>query len=429
MPARLLPLLLLFVVATALSAREFVSRDGKKTLEADFISLDEQAQTVKLRLPSGKFVDAELAYFKDEDQAYFEKMLEKYGAYLSVPPAYRRRFVSEERLANWNKPRVGARADEATLEGLRWLKQRQDPDGSWNEGSQTVAMTAMALMSYLGNGKTPLSEEFGESAMKAMIFLIANAEKNKGRLARSTEDKHWCYEHAVATYALAEAYAICNGLRIHIPNLKETVQRAGQLIIDNQHRTSGGWCYDYDRDGARGGDLSISGWQIQALSACRDTKLEFEGLNEALEKAADYVEQRANPSGGFGYSGKQGLGNFGYDTLTGVGVHTLYLMGRGDGREAKRGLAYIGRKSKFEYDTEWCDLYALYYEALAVRKSAKGRLWAEGRISQLLDHQKDDGSWPAPGGAGRPNAIAASFTSNSIYRQCLCLLVLESPYR
>jgi hypothetical protein len=50
-------------------------------------------------------------------------------------------------------------------------------------------------------------------------------------------------------------------------------------------------------------------------------------------------------------------------------------------------------------------------------------------MPQLIENQNPDGSWKAPGGGKKPNAVAAAFTSNVHYRNCLCLLILQSYYR
>ncbi len=353
------------------------------------------------------------------------------GTIQGIPIILKNRCTPEARMSRLKENGGTPECEEAVVKALRWMKGRQQADGSWSDGSQPVAMTAMSLLAYLGHCETPVSEEFGESCLRAITYLIANAQKNGGPLTKSTADKHWPYEHAIATYALAEAYTFCKPLDLQIPNLKETVQKAGQMIIDKQHSSSGGWDYSYDQSGARGGDLSIVGWHVQALKACKHTGLDFAGLRKTMMSAEDYIEARSNDQGGFGYSGTTGLGGFGYDTLTGVGVLSLQMVGRASSREARAGLRYIVEKSKFDYNGEWCDLYAHYYESQACMNRG-GKTWDhynELFRDQLLNNQNADGSWKVPGGGQKPNAVAASFTSNEHYRTCLCTLMLEVYYR
>ena len=55
-----------------------------------------------------------------------------------------------------------------------------------------------------------------------------------------------CYDHAVATYALCEAYTFCKQMDIpSISNLEKVVVKAVDRIIDAQC-PNGGWGYSYN---------------------------------------------------------------------------------------------------------------------------------------------------------------------------------------
>ena len=101
--------------------------------------------------------------------------------------------------------------------------------------------------------------------------------KNNGKLASDFKNDHWCYEHAIATYALGEALILTRAFGENIAQLEEAVLASGQFLINSQH-TGGGWDYGYSEDSQRGGDLSIVGWHLQALKACKQSGLEFENL-------------------------------------------------------------------------------------------------------------------------------------------------------
>jgi hypothetical protein len=98
---------------------------------------------------------------------------------------------------------------------------------------------------YLGHCETAQSEEFGETVLSAIIYLVDKAMKNNGKLATDLKDDHWCYEHAIATYALAEAYTLCTkSFGENINQLEEAVQASGQFLINSQH-SGGGWDYGH----------------------------------------------------------------------------------------------------------------------------------------------------------------------------------------
>jgi hypothetical protein len=292
-------------------------------------------------------------------------------------------------------------------------------------------MTGLALLAYLGHCETPLSEEFGDSCLKAITFLVNRGMAKDGVLSSSGEKNHLPYEHGIATYALAEAATFCKQLDINVPNLMEVTQKAGQYIISNQHE-GGGWDYGYDESGPRGGDLSVVAWQIQALKACKHTGLDFKNMTKCIRNGLEYVEARQGSDGGFGYSGKgDSHAPNGYHTLTGAGMLCLQMWGKESAGSVRSGGKYIEKKSKLEFNGEDCDLYGHYYEGQAMMNRG-GEQWTKYNAmfrDQILNNQNPDGSWKAPGGGKKPNAVAAGYTSNVHYRNCLCILMLEVYYR
>ena len=168
-------------------------------------------------------------------------------------------------------------------------RTHQGKDGSWGGGTK-VAYTGLVLLAYLGHCETPLSEEFGVTVQSAITFLVDNCQKNKGRLASNPQDKHWCYSHAIGAYAIAEAYTFCRQLNIPLPGLEDSVQMSIQWIIDNQNK-SGGWEYSYDEAGGRGGDMSITAWQLQALKAGKHTGLDFRNMSRCIRDALNILRR------------------------------------------------------------------------------------------------------------------------------------------
>jgi hypothetical protein len=326
--------------------------------------------------------------------------------------------------------------EEAVEKALQWLKRNQSKDGAW-PGS--VANTGFALLAYLGRCETPTSEVYGESCLAAITYLVNLGMTNKaGWLstnANPAANKQLCYEHAINTYALAEATTLWRLRKqrdgvIDIPNLEAVAQRAGQLIIDNQTR-EGGWEYGYAETSNRGGgDLSITAWQLQALKACKLTGLDFRNLMPCVKRSLDHVESLAGPDGGFGYTAP-GRGHSDYLTLTGAGALCLQIWGKESGAAVRNAARYVDGNTKFEYDTRFADLYGHYYEAQAMLNRG-GEQWRRYNAlfrEELLKHQQPDGSWKVPGGGGELRAVAPAYTKDATYRTCLCALMLEVYYR
>ena len=355
------------------------------------------------------------------------------GKWTAIPASHRKRCTPQDRLAQLEAGGGTPEIEEHVTRALRFLKQTQAPDGGWGNDHR-AAMTGLSLLAYLGRCETPLSEEFGDSCLKAMIFLIDRAAKQDGRFPDPAAGRHWPYEQAIATYALAEAHTMCRAVNLNIPNLAETVQRAGQMLIDRQH-ASGGWDYDYEEDSSRGGDLSITAWHIQALKACKLGGIEFRNLTRSLKRSLDYVEARQAADGSFGYTGTTPAGELPRPSLTGAGMLSLQMGGRESSRAVRKGARHALENSPFTWEGPDCDLYAHYYLAQAMFQRG-GKDWDtyQPRIrDSLTARQSPDGSWPKPGGGAKVHAVGALFTNDSPtgihYRTALATLMLEVYYR
>jgi hypothetical protein len=321
-----------------------------------------------------------------------------------------------ERMARLQETGGTAACDVAVVKGLQWLKSSQSQDGSWSGGP---AATGLALLAYLGHCETPLSEEFGDSCLRAITNLVNLGMKTNGQLSSQPGSHDAPYEHGIATYALAEATTFCKQLKINVPNLQQVTQQAGQFIIDNQH-PSGGWDYAYVETGNRGGDLSITAWQIQALKACEHSRLDFRNLQKCASNASAYVEKLAAPSGAFGYSNSGDGGG----RLTGAGMLCLQIWNKGSRSATRNGGRYIDQNVKLDYNSASGDLYCHYYNAQAMLNRG-GEQWKRYNAmfrEQLLQNQNVDGSFKSPGG-GNGKVRDAHFTT------CLASLMLEVYYR
>ena len=262
--------------------------------------------------------------------------------------------------------------------------------------------------------------------MRGIIYLVNLGMKNDGRMADQFTGNDWCYQHAIATYALGEAATFCKEIKQPVPNLMEITEKAGQYIIDNQN-PNGGWAYLYNtgKTGAHT-DTSVAGWQLQALKACSHTGIKFSGMKTCVDKGLDYLETCQNDNGGFGYSNKDNAGHGGgYFGLTGVGMLSHQMWGKGGSKEVRRAAKYIRENSKFDYNGKDSNLYAHYYESQAMMWSG-GKDWQhynELFRDQVLGNQDADGSWKSPGDKHTAGE------GNRIYRTALCTLMLEVYYR
>ena len=338
--------------------------------------------------------------------------------FLHIENSISKRCSKEDRLSRLKSNGGTPACEEAVLNGLRWLKDNQNDDGSW--GPQKNAMTGLVLLAYFGHCETPKSTEFGDSCQKAILYLVDYGMKNDGKLSGSMAANAGPYEHAIATYALAEATTFCKQIAYEIPSLTEVTEKAGQYIIDNQHE-SGGWAYGYSRADNAHNDSSVVGWQLQALKACSHIDIKFRGMDTSAKKGLKYLATCQAPDGSFGYTGPGGR-----TSLTGVGVLCHQMWGEGKSKEARDGVKFIKKNFKLDWKTTDSDLYSHYYASQAMMQ-AGGSDWKSYNSDfrdQLLNNQNSDGSWKAPAFSGHGQSA-----NSTVYNTTLCVLMMEVYYR
>ena len=323
--------------------------------------------------------------------------------------------------------------EEAVVKSRRWLKKQQNGNGSWGDGQFKASMTGITLLAYLAHCETPLSEEFGENVLKGISFLVDLGMKNPV-ISEQPGLKEVCYDHAVATYALCEAYTFCKQMDIpSISNLERVVVKAVDRILDAQC-PNGGWAYSYNNRINPNIDLSVTGWNVQALKAAehggiKPTKGE---IRTALRKAAMYCRKNVMPDGKFSYKEN---GENPRSSLVGVGVLSLQMTGNGSDSAARKGLDWIKNNVK---TLEWgkgsgtenvkSNLYMHYYCVQAAMNRG-GDVWASYNKAfrdAVLGGQKPDGSF-SNNDTGYAECLSGK--SKNIYRQCLATLMLETYYR
>lgn len=333
-----------------------------------------------------------------------------------VDVIYNGRCSAGDRMKRLKQSGGTVEGEAAVIKALDYFKATQNPDGSWSNQYQ-VAMTGFALLAYLGHCETPQSRNYGTTVSKAINYLIDNGLKNKGRLAVTAADSNqWVYEHAIATYALAEAYTLSMGFKNEIPQLKQVVKEAGDLIIEGQ-APSGGWNYRYGQ--ANTGDNSVGFWQMQALKACMHTKIWPESkFKRTIRNAHEFLTKVQGQDGAIGYreDSKRSPG------LTGGGLLCYQIWGEGDSKPAKRAMEYLVRNNT-SFDPRTSNLYYHYYNAQAFI-NAGGKEWEQYNLlfrDSLIKAQNPDGSWTQKVGSHGP--------VNDHMATALATLMLEVYYR
>ncbi|MHC4601208.1 MAG: prenyltransferase/squalene oxidase repeat-containing protein, partial [Planctomycetota bacterium] len=143
----------------------------------------------------------------------------------------------------------GRHTESAVLMGLIWLKNHQNPDGSWSSSSfhnnckkggcmgagvgSDLETTSMTLLAFLGAGHTHKHGKFKNTVKKALKFLKAsqNPDGSFGSGGTAVDSR----AHAVCTMAVAEAYGLSN----KSPLIQGLAQKAVDFLVDVQAPYSG----------------------------------------------------------------------------------------------------------------------------------------------------------------------------------------------
>ena len=304
------------------------------------------------------------------------------------------------------------------LKALWWLKKVQNPDGSWGK-AEMPAHTGLALLTFLAHGETPTSKHFGPTVKKAIMWLVNDpVGKRHGSHGRA-------YEHAIKSYALCEAYAMTG-----ISMIEDAMNKNIRRVIDGMQK---GGSYDYHYKKTNRQDLSLAGWNYQALKAAHVAGCEEKGLTEAIYKAIGWLKEHT-----------RGENKFPYDTrdnepkqskprpsMRAVGVLCLQLFGEGHCEEIKDDLEIIAKDDLAAYQWETNlrqSLYGWYYatQTMFQEGGAKWRAWNRKFQKVLNDSQHPEGYWHNPNISAK---VDGGDLTLKIYSTCLSALQLTVYYR
>ena len=122
---------------------------------------------------------------------------------------------------------AGASPQQTAVDhGLQWLAAHQDEDGRWDcdgfmkhdghaaaetagAGSAVhdVGATGLAVLAFLGAGNTMRSGPYKDQVKAGVRWLIGQQDQQSG-LIGTAQSHDFIYSHAIATWALCEAYGL-----------------------------------------------------------------------------------------------------------------------------------------------------------------------------------------------------------------------------
>ncbi len=301
-------------------------------------------------------------------------------------------------------------SEPAVLKSLEWLRDHQQSNGSWNEkgtasGGSSAGYTGLALLAFLAHGETPASADFGEAVAKGIRFLVENQD-SKGLF--QPVGHHTVYGHAMATYALAEAYTMTDNML-----LREPLERGVNVIMKGQMPNGG---YDYEYKIETRNDISAGAWHVQALKASSIALPDHPEIKKYFQKAMDgmLLGSKRNDNGErpFYYvvtnAGK--LDSRGPRMIiSSAGTLGLHLAGRAKSKEARESIKFIEKFADTDHLPRWGNMETLtkdehggeimlwYYTVQAFfQEDPNGKNFTRymaAMVKALAQNQASDGHW------------------------------------
>ncbi|MEX1024042.1 MAG: hypothetical protein WD226_03100 [Planctomycetota bacterium] len=329
--------------------------------------------------------------------------------------------------------------------GLAYLASVQQPDGGWGRrhrdakyGDVRIGKTGLALLAFLGAGHVPGRDGAHRETVERAIAYLTREVGSEGHIGDSN-----AYGHGIATYALAEAYALTSLTSLEAPLTKALGHLVANQTLVRDARNHGGWGYYGRRGGsAQRGDgwsrVSVTAWQVMALVSAASSGFELPG--GTLEYARTFLTSSWDERlGAYRYAHDPERLRSLYATLpasTPAALFALSLLGEDiAGPRYQRARRYIlerlptrlvaAQERDFVLQGDG-NLYYWAYATLALFRVG-GDEWQRWNLALkdlLLPAQAQDGSWPSES----PYSQFADDHDHT-YSTALAVLMLEVYYR
>jgi len=316
----------------------------------------------------------------------------------------------------------GSRASEAAVNAaLRWLAIHQEPNGSWSparhggprEGEDRITATGLSLVAFLGAGHTERAGKFRPNVCAALRYLMTQQGED-GRVGRGPRSAEAVSRHAIAAWALAEAYGMARN-----PKTGQAAQSAVDYSISRLQKEYSGW--GATPRGEPRTDVTV--WFIMQLKSARIAGLKVDG--KGFAGGMSFLDSVADDR-----TGMAGLLKGGETSreATAMALVCRILCGAKSREPAVAGAAdhVVEALPRWDRNSD-VDFRHWYFGTMSMFQLG-GRYWNgwNGALRDLLVGKQrkggdDDGSWD-PVGRG-------SSAGGRVYSTALGALMLEVYYR
>lgn len=303
-------------------------------------------------------------------------------------------------------PELTEEASQAVDNGLKYLLETQQKDGSWSHnGNFATACTSLGLMAFMVKGHFPGYGPNGKALDRAKDWLLKQAKSAAdGYLGKSM------YEHGLATLALSEMWGMTKEENDD-KDIEKALKAAVDVILRSQN-VGGGWRYQPSPDA--GQDTSVTVMVFIGLASARQAGIMVP--DEAIERLVSYLQgAQDQSSGGFSYAP---TGKGVSIACSGGGLYVAQLCGERNSQMVKAGINYESNLPDSVFVNTGNYYYTHYYAIQAMVQSGDEYYaeWYPKIRDALVEKQNKDGSWH--GGRGGP-----------VQSTTMAILILGTPYR
>ncbi|MCA9087731.1 MAG: hypothetical protein KDA90_03745 [Planctomycetaceae bacterium] len=374
-----------------------------------------------------------------------------------IPSAYQLRSDEQRRRALMEYG--GSEDSEAAVDrSLRWLASVQSPAGYWDASiheagtidvgpdgqsrgfagrNADTGVTALAILAFLGKQNTLDQGEYSPQVERGLRWLVSvqrpfkwsefiNAsdlqnwsERDKvddGYLGGNSSTFCGMYCHAMATFSMAEAYAMSRN-NPEAQWLRRPLERAVNFILAAQLR-DGGWRYI---KGEERGDVSVLGWQIMALKSAELAGIEIPAMPK--QRMIQFLQKASIGQHG-GLAGYR-LNDPPSPTMTAEALFCRQVLGLAPASESAATDEAVNYLLQNKPSRRQLNYYYWYYGTLAMyqRGGAPWEEWNTAMRDLVVSEQErsgpNAGSWPPrdpwSGYGGRIYSTAVATLSLEVY--------------
>jgi hypothetical protein len=356
-----------------------------------------------------------------------------------LPAPYRLRTEQQREMATQQYGGT-LESEEAVKLSLKWLADNQTAEGYWDadahgagsttrevpgENGETVRLvvgkfadtgvTGLAVLAFLGAGHTYENGEYTDNVERALRWLIAQQGRD-GSLAGEAGSNDGVYCHAIATFAMAEAYAVRSNDEAG-EWLRSPVERALQHTLDTRAQ-DGGWRYQKNQPD---GDMSIFGWQLMSLKSA-----ELGGIAVPSDVRQDMIKFLVDRSVGAnrGLAGYR-LGDQPTPAMTAEALFCKQMLGlTRENPASSEAVAFLGR---YPPHRSQLNFYYWYYGTLAMFQygGEPWERWNTALRDLLIEDQRQSGPLA---GSWDPRDPWGPY-GGRVYSTAVATLCLEVYYR